>query len=297
MKSFLVIVSLLCSAAFMHAQIASPTVGGITVHCTDAAGSTVYTTTTVISDSAMSSILPNGMRIIDLNPQIVPREPALLQLFTYAHECGHHTSGDIAMDVFFHHDNPQREMTADRIGIRLMRHQLGITFAQAQEIAQYFQNNPAVPPNYLPGLERAKWIVDCYKTNDDSCGNSSADYSKISPSQSDMCIALKKAIAESDHRFTAFRGGNCIDGNCNSTFRLPGADHCTIDRTKLFCRMSDDSDADDLSGQVKSCLRPLGWTCHDDREFDPPDDSGSSVSRFSISEPHGRINLTVLGQP
>jgi hypothetical protein len=85
-------------------------------------------------------------------------------------------SGDIVAGVFFHHDNPRREMNADRIGIRLLRDQFSISLEQAQAIADVFKGNPPVPPYYLPGPQRAQWIVDCYSSHDNGCRNSQANY-------------------------------------------------------------------------------------------------------------------------
>jgi hypothetical protein len=154
----------------------TPVIGGIVVRCTDATGSPVYTVWAQVPDAAQSSIEgPVAMRLIKLNPS-VSRRPHLMQLFIYAHECGHHISGDIVAGVFFNHDNPDREMNADRIGIRLLRDEFQITLAQARALAQTFVNNPPIPPYYLPGPQRAQWIVDCYRSNNDGCGHSTATY-------------------------------------------------------------------------------------------------------------------------
>ena len=116
--------------------------------CTDATGAPVYTVLGYIqNDVAQSSIVPpSAMRIIKINPQAFSQAPSILQVFVYAHECGHHASGDIVAGVFFYHDNLDREVNADRIGIRLMRDKLNISLQTAQVIAAFFQNNPAMPP-------------------------------------------------------------------------------------------------------------------------------------------------------
>jgi len=165
----------------VRAQAPSVTLAGLPVHCTDAVGAPVLITwNQMLNDIAVSSILPTGVRLISLRPNLV-QQPALLQLFVFAHECGHHISGDIVAGVYFHHDNLNREKNADRIGIRLVRDQLKITLTQAQQIASMFINNPPLPPYYLPGPARAQFIVDCYKSNDDSCSGSTADYRSGGP--------------------------------------------------------------------------------------------------------------------
>ncbi len=160
-----------------HAQaVLTPIIGGVPVHCTDATGAPVFTVPANVSDAAMSMIIPQtGQRIIELNVARVSAMPRLLQLFVYAHECGHHLSGDIVAGLYGH-DNPMREENADRIGIRLLRDQFHISLADAQAIAGTFYTNPQMPPYYLPGPMRAQWIVDCYQTDDDFCGHGSQFY-------------------------------------------------------------------------------------------------------------------------
>jgi hypothetical protein len=152
-----------------------PDRGGVTVRCSDATGAQVYTEFANVPDAAQSTI-SNGVRLIRLNKTVFDSLSPLMQLFVYAHECGHHISGDIVEGVYFRHDNLAREQNADRIGIRLLRDQSGISLNQANEIAAAFQNNPAIPPYYLPGPLRAKWIVDCYQSHDDACKGSTVIY-------------------------------------------------------------------------------------------------------------------------
>jgi len=152
-------------------------VAGLPVSCVDATGAPVVTIAQPgVGDVARSKIEPNGARLIVVDSVAFFSLPPLMQLFFYSHECGHHVSGDIVAGIVFRHVNPMIEMNADRIGIRFLRDQLNITLPQAQMIASYFVNNPPVPPYYLPGPQRAKWIIDCYGSEDDACGNSTAQY-------------------------------------------------------------------------------------------------------------------------
>lgn len=180
MKALLVVLLAVVSAGFVVAQPPNPTpvIAGLPVHCYDATGAVVFTIIGPIPDHdlAQSGIAPNGTRFIQLNPESFFRLPGMLQLFVYGHECGHHVSGDIVAGIYLHHDNPAREMNADRIGIRLMRDQLHITKDDATAISSFFVHNPPIPPYYLPGPQRARWIVDCYGSRNDGCNDSSADY-------------------------------------------------------------------------------------------------------------------------
>jgi hypothetical protein len=98
---------------------------------------------------------------IVLDAYMFPRMHPLIQLFTYAHECGHHMNGDVT-GAMLGHVNFQREQNADAVGIKALRDQLGLTRQQAVAIAAQFANNPPMWPFYLPGPQRAQWIIACY---------------------------------------------------------------------------------------------------------------------------------------
>lgn len=180
---FLLAFLLIFPLRVLYAQTQYPVIGGIQVHCTDATGYPVYTAYMGgFNDWARSLIatpgpgmgtppFTPGLRLIILNSSVFTTIPPLMQLFTYAHECGHHISGDIVAATFFQHNDIARELNADRIGIRLLRDQLNITLQQAQAIASVFANNPPMWPYYPPGPQRAQWIMDCYRTQDAACGH------------------------------------------------------------------------------------------------------------------------------
>lgn len=212
------------------AQTLTPIVGGLPVRCTDAVGVPVFTIfSPAVPDAAQSTILPTGVRVIVLNPMVVGGMPPLLQLFVYAHECGHHLSGDVVMGAYYNHQNPMREQNADRIGIRILRDQLHISQAQANAIAAVFQNNPAIPPFYLPGPLRAQWISDCYKTQDQSCGSSGANYANPSGVNSDEDLGGAKGSVE---QHSSASHGN--DADRNSVHR------CRIHCSNTYLRCDDD---------------------------------------------------------
>jgi hypothetical protein len=289
MKSIFTLLMSICSILFatnLSAQVLSPTVGGMTVHCSDATGTPVYTVYRDVPDAAQSAIV-SGTPTIFINSQRQTSMPPMMQLFVYAHECGHHISGDIVAATYFGHDNLAREQNADRIGIRLMRDQLHISLADAQNIAASFQHNPAVPPYYLPGPLRAQWIVACYGSSDDQCAGSTVDYSAyqtsppppITPSHQykfgplargtdampqfaaggDLCDNLKTAIDKIPEHLSSFRTSEKIDLGDISSLTLAGSLRCFItDQDSLMCDMSDEFD--DLVDSVKACLEPLDWT-------------------------------------
>jgi len=192
-----------CATRSASAQIASPVIAGTPVHCFDPTGLQVFTVFDArINDVAMSSILPNGLRVIIINGPLFQKQPPIIQLFIYAHECGHHISGDIISGVIFHEDNLNREKNADRIGIRLMRDQLHISNQMAGEVASTFENNPPMFPFYLPGPERAQWIRDCYATHNDNCtshGNGQVRQETEATTGSDRATAAPVPSAMAHH--------------------------------------------------------------------------------------------------
>src|ERR1700739_722899 len=114
-----------------------PVIGGFQVHCADAEGDVVVTRfVSQGSDIAWSTIQPFPPEpLIFINLPKARQLPQLLQLFAYAHECGHHVSGDVIRGVILKENVPDREKTADRIGIRLLRDQFRIKPNQADVIA------------------------------------------------------------------------------------------------------------------------------------------------------------------
>ena len=172
LPSLLSALSVLGFALSLRAQVLVPvpTIDGTPVHCIDATGATVYTEILpVLGDTAQSTIEPSGLRVIRINQPVFTQQPHLVKLFIYAHECGHHMSGDVFMGVVLHEDDLNREKIADRIGIRILRDELHITSNDADQIASIFQNNPPMFPFYLPGPARAQWIRDCYATRNANC--------------------------------------------------------------------------------------------------------------------------------
>jgi hypothetical protein len=269
------------------AQGASPVVGGIPVHCVDSTGATVYSIyNPSISDVAMSMIAPNNMRLIVLNPARLTNFPPLLQLFAYAHECGHHMSGDIVAGAYFHHDNLAREQNADRIGIRLLRDQLSISLVQAQALASSFSANPAVPPYYLPGPMRAQWIVSCYETQDDACsrpgfryardGSGGANVSDDGDDNSeeggkeasgDFCTVLAQAVKLSPVGFSSVRGARDGAGGWDTSLALPNASSCSLQSdddthaVNYYCAFRK-GNIGDLKSRVQSCLSDWSMRSH-----------------------------------
>jgi hypothetical protein len=278
--------ALLVSCLAVHGQlVVNPTIGGIPVHCTDATGSIVYVEKLpTMSDVAQSTIEPTGTRVIRIDGPTFAALPNLLKLFIYAHECGHHMSGDVFAGVVLHEDNLNREKTADRIGIRLMRDQLNITAAEAGQIASIFQNNPPIFPYYLPGPQRAKWIKNCYATNSDDCSPAaSASYSTHSSSpapsvdnsglsSTSFDAAVQKMMEAAGSKFTTVQGPDDGTGSLSSTVTIPydGKDRSCIINNEVreaSCEyfLASESTADDAqavfdTAQTQLARAAASWT-------------------------------------
>jgi hypothetical protein len=111
----------------------------------------------------------NGQRTIAVNPKLTESLSAVVQTFLVAHECGHLIASPTLSAAYHQRINPDRERVADRIGIRLLRDQLHFTQQQAEAIAGAFRGTKGSLPAYLPGPEREKWILACFKTETSNC--------------------------------------------------------------------------------------------------------------------------------
>lgn len=144
----------------------TPTISGLVVSCRDSVETPVLTIFRPLNDAGIARV-ENGRPVIILDPGKMTRLNPLVRLFIYAHECAHHVSGDVIAGVQGR-DHPNREQTADRIGIRFMRDYFHITQQQVDLIGETFKNNPPVE-HHMSGPLRAKWISACYQTDDLQC--------------------------------------------------------------------------------------------------------------------------------
>jgi hypothetical protein len=149
--------------------VATPRVGGMVASCVDALGATVYTFFSPGLNDVAAATVSNGTRFIIINPSGMAALPPLLQVFVYAHECAHHLNGDVLAEAYLKEVNFEREKDADKVAIRILRDRLNVSLSQATSIANFFSGNPPIFPFYLPGPERASWILACYNTNTSDC--------------------------------------------------------------------------------------------------------------------------------
>ncbi|EMJ99128.1 MULTISPECIES: hypothetical protein [unclassified Leptospira] len=195
-KTILLIISLVYWMR-IEGQSQQFTIAGIPVYCTDPSGRPVtIVLVRQLRDIAVSNIESNGLPTIKIDIDIFFSKSPLIQMYFFAHECGHHISGDMIRIHYQRRDSLNREKTADRIGIRMLRDQLKINLDQVNEIANSLRNNPGMFPYYLPGPERAKWILDCFRTNTDNC----EEHVVINPKDCYAIETAEKNICASDQR-------------------------------------------------------------------------------------------------
>jgi hypothetical protein len=73
----------------------SVNIGPLTVHCHDAMGSLVKNYSAPMGQAAMSTVI-GGWPAIIVSPGHIATQPVQFAVFTYAHECAHHSLGHIA---------------------------------------------------------------------------------------------------------------------------------------------------------------------------------------------------------
>jgi hypothetical protein len=103
---------------------------------------------TVITAGFNDTAMNNGQAII-LNQQLFFQLPPVLQLYTYAHECGHANVGP-------------NEVAADCWAIKTGRNQGWFPPQAFQLLMQYFQNNPG-DIRHPSGPVRVQNMLMCYQ--------------------------------------------------------------------------------------------------------------------------------------
>jgi hypothetical protein len=167
-KSLVAIVIFLCASS-AEAQQPITQIAGIPVHCIAPNGVPVVGVfDESLNDVGRASYF-GQQPIIQMNPIILQQLPPIAQLFFYAHECGHHVSGDIIKGYTHGFVDPTIELRADMIGIRMVRDQMHPPQQLLLQLDQVIRSNPAWDATHLPGPMRAQWIQTCYSTNAPNC--------------------------------------------------------------------------------------------------------------------------------
>jgi len=151
-----VLVGLIAWVLLIHAEAQAqptytPIIGGVRVHC-NAYGTNapvLFVANPQLPD--VGKAVPGAPPSIIMNPLVLARYPARIQLFWYGHECGHHVLGPA-----------NSESNADCWSVQTLRDQGLATREDIAQIRAFIQNNPGTPWGHLPGPERVRHLLQCY---------------------------------------------------------------------------------------------------------------------------------------
>jgi hypothetical protein len=131
---------------------ASVTVGDVPLSCRDHTGRTVpIWFDRNIGDAAIARRFPDGTTFIAFNPDATARMTPLVQVFVFAHECGHHALPP-----------GHSESDADCWAASVVRRQGFVRdMRQLSEILRVFAGSPGSAAGHLPGPQRARLIAQC----------------------------------------------------------------------------------------------------------------------------------------
>jgi hypothetical protein len=103
-----------------------------------------------LDDVGIARIFPDGRYYIAINDDRMQTYEPIVQIFIFAHECGHHLGPTMG------------ESWADCVAAKELR-RLGYvtTFAQVATIMRSFEASPGSPMGHLPGPYRAELIRQC----------------------------------------------------------------------------------------------------------------------------------------
>jgi hypothetical protein len=168
-KFFTVLGVYFCLVSAAGAQSPFVSVAGIPVYCTAPNGAPVVGVFDPSLQDVGQALLYGQQPVIRMNPYILQALPPIAQVFFYAHECGHHLSGDVINGYTHNFINPNTELRADMIGIRMVRDQMHPSQDQLLLLEQVIKTNPKWDATHLPGPMRAQWIRQCYWTDSENC--------------------------------------------------------------------------------------------------------------------------------
>jgi hypothetical protein len=144
---------------YSNASDAQTFIAGQPVFCQDINGIPVKTVPAPQLNDVGKATIYGGFPVIFLNPNVLRGLPPAIQLFWYAHECGHHVLG---------HPLSQFQITAERNAdcwaIRIGRDQGWFTQYDLVNMKQYFINNPGSLWGHLPGPQRLRNFANCFNS-------------------------------------------------------------------------------------------------------------------------------------
>ncbi|HEV2082837.1 MAG TPA: hypothetical protein VGR32_10340 [Brevundimonas sp.] len=127
-------------------------IAGVPLSCVDYGGTPVRIyVTNGLDNVGIATRTQQGQPIIVLNPNVFARFSPTVQVWWFAHECGHHALGPY-----------NSETNADCWGVKVMRQQgLLHSYWQLDQFARELASLPGSPTGHLPGPARAWNIANC----------------------------------------------------------------------------------------------------------------------------------------
>ncbi|MBU2582212.1 MAG: hypothetical protein KJ622_10880 [Alphaproteobacteria bacterium] len=133
-------------------------VAGRPMSCTDFRGRSVLALNVSDLGDVGRAWVVNTVPYILVDPEVMRRLPADLQIFFYVHECAHHALGH------WYNPSPESEKEADCWAIRYGR-QEGIFMRQTVvDFAPWLANSKGSAFGHLPGRERVEHMLSCFDT-------------------------------------------------------------------------------------------------------------------------------------
>lgn len=130
-------------------------IAGVPLNCVSFYGEPVRIyMTRGLNNVGIATRVRNGRPIIVMNPDVLARFQPLVQVWWFAHECGHHALGPY-----------NSETNADCWGVRVLRDQGFIRSVHDLEaFAWDLGSLPGSAMGHLPGPQRAQNVITCSLT-------------------------------------------------------------------------------------------------------------------------------------
>jgi hypothetical protein len=130
-------------------------IAGVPLRCASYYGEPVRIyMTRGLNNVGIATRVQRGQPIIVMNPDVLARFTPLVQVWWFAHECGHHALGPY-----------NSETNADCWGVRVLRDQGFIrSVHDLQAFAYDLSSLPGSAVGHLPGPQRAQNVINCSLT-------------------------------------------------------------------------------------------------------------------------------------
>ena len=129
----------------------------LTITCSDSSGRPVPPVQVMNGTIAKATTDHDGRRVIEYDPRRIDGISSQQQLFTYAHECGHHALGHDFRQPF----NISQEQDADCSGVRSLINRYGFTDYSIGILEATMRGLTSAYARHLPWRPRTYNLEDC----------------------------------------------------------------------------------------------------------------------------------------